>query len=95
MKHFFDSIGHIITDFNGKFRARTCRHLCLLRQAKPACLPACLPAQHLESKVRVVPAPCREKKTLVALNRRFLIENRAIQNRAIRIVRFQGRLKYW
>ena len=31
--------------------------------------------------------------TWVALNRRFYIENRAIQNRAIRIVRFKGRFK--
>ena len=33
--------------------------------------------------------------TLVALNRRFWIENRAIQNRAIRIMQFQGRFKHW
>ena len=32
---------------------------------------------------------------LVALNRRFWIENRAIQNRAIRVVRFQGRFEHW
>ena len=33
--------------------------------------------------------------TLVALNRQFWIENRAIQNRAIRIVRFQSRSTHW
>ena len=33
--------------------------------------------------------------SLVALNRRFWIGNRAIQNRAIRIVRFQSRCKHW
>ena len=32
--------------------------------------------------------------SLVALNRRFWIENRAIRNRAIRIMRFQGRFKH-
>ena len=32
---------------------------------------------------------------LVALNRRFWIENRAIQNHVIRIVRLQGRFEHW